>query len=177
MTLQPRPPAARPHPLLAASLIAGLATLALGGVALAPASRAQSGPVQDLATFPRAALEIQGKSGTHRFQVWVADTDDRKTQGLMFVRDLPADEGMVFVNCCTGIWMKNTYIELDMLFIGTDGRVVKIIERARPLSLETLSSGQVVAAVVELKGGEASKLGLGVGDRVSWQDPSRKPQA
>ncbi len=169
MTLQPRPPAARPHPLLAASLIAGLATLALGGVALAPASRAQSGPVQDLATFPRAALEIQGKSGTHRFQVWVADTDDRKTQGLMFVRDLPADEGMVFVNCCTGIWMKNTYIELDILFVGNDGRIVKIAARARPFDETTISAGQPVKAVVELKGGEAAELGLRTGDRVTWK--------
>ena len=74
--------------------------------------------------------------------------------------------------------MKNTYIELDMLFVGTDGRVVKIIERARPLSLETLCSGRwPVAAVVELKGGEAAKLGLAVGDRVSWHSPPRKPAA
>ncbi len=169
MILQPRSPAARPHTLLAATLTAGLATLALSGVALAPASWAQSGPVQDLATFPRTTLEIRGKSGTHQFNVWVADTDNRKTQGLMFVRDLPADEGMVFINCCTGIWMKNTYIELDILFVGNDGRIVKIAERARPFDETTISAGQPVKAVVELKGGEAEQLGLKAGDRVTWK--------
>lgn len=167
--VQSRSPAARPRTLLAPTLGAAVATLALCGMAVAPASWAQSGSVQDLATFPRAALEIQGKSGTHRFDVWVADTEDRKTQGLMFVRDLPADEGMVFINCCTGIWMKNTYIELDILFVGNDGRIVKIAEHARPFDETTISAGQPVKAVVELKGGEAGQLGLRIGDRVTWK--------
>jgi len=112
--------------------------------------------------------------------VWIADTEARSEQGLMFVSDLPDSQGMVFPlepPKVEAMWMKNTYIELDMLFVGTDGRVVKIIERARPLSLATLSSGQVVGAVVELKGGEAAKLGLAVGDRVSWRGQPRKPAA
>jgi uncharacterized membrane protein (UPF0127 family) len=70
------------------------------------------------------------------------------------------------------MWMKNTYIELDMLFIDLSGRVTKIIERAQPLSLATLSSGAPVAAVLELKGGAAAKLGLRVGDGVSWKKPA-----
>jgi len=71
------------------------------------------------------------------------------------------------------MWMKNTYIELDMLFIRADGRVAKIIERAHPLSETLLSSETPVSAVLELKGGEAGKLGLRVGDRVTW---ARTPQ-
>ena len=157
------------------------AALVIGASA---AVRAQSAAPLDLATFPRTMLEIVHRDHhsehRYRFDVWIADTEQRAEQGLMFVSDLPDSKGMVFPldpPRVEAMWMKNTYIELDMLFVGTDGRVVKIIERARPLSLETLSSGQVVRAVVELKGGEAARLGLAVGDRVSWQEPSGKPEA
>lgn len=165
-------PSALPTPrsALTATLTASLAALALS-VALAPAIRAQSAPVQDLSTFPHTTLEIRGKSGAHQFNVWVADTEDRKTQGLMFVRDLPADEGMLFVDCCNGIWMKNTYIELDIVFVGANGRIAKIAERARPFDETTIAAPQGVKAVVELKGGEANELGLTVGDRVDWKSP------
>jgi len=71
------------------------------------------------------------------------------------------------------MWMKNTYIELDMLFINSAGRVTKIIERAHPLSLDTLSSDAPVAAVLELKGGLAAKLGLKNGDLVRWNKPAQ----
>jgi uncharacterized protein len=70
------------------------------------------------------------------------------------------------------MWMKNTYIELDMLFIDGHGRVTKIIQKAAPLSLQTLSSDKVVAAVLELRGGQAAKLGLQPGDTVTWRKPS-----
>jgi uncharacterized membrane protein (UPF0127 family) len=70
------------------------------------------------------------------------------------------------------MWMKNTYIELDMLFIDAHGRVLKITEHAHPLSLETISSGAPVAATLELKGGAAGRLGLQVGDEVSWTRPA-----
>jgi uncharacterized membrane protein (UPF0127 family) len=131
----------------------------------------------DLATFPRTALEIthHGSDRTVRsysFQVWVADTPERAAQGLMFVSDLPENMGMVFPvqpPRVENMWMKNTYIELDMLFIDEHGRVTKIIQRAAPLSLQTLSSDTPVAAVLELKGGQATKLGLHDGDTVLWK--------
>ena len=139
--------------------------------------RAQSGPPQDLATFPRAALTIVHRDAAHgartyHFDVWVADTPARSEQGLMFVSDLPEFRGMVFPLApprLERMWMKNTYIELDMVFVDANGRISKIIERARPLSLETLSSDQPVSAVVELRGGEAAKLGLANGDLVTWK--------
>jgi uncharacterized protein len=173
---------AAPRCASAATLAACLAALALGvalappsraqgGPLLAPPSGAQSGPLQDLATFPRTTLEIRGKSGTHRFNVWVADTHDRQTQGLMYVRDLPPDEGMLFTHCCDGIWMKNTYIELDIVFVGANGRISKIAERAHPFDETDIPAPQPVKAVVELKGGEADQLGLAVGDRVEWASP------
>ncbi len=130
----------------------------------------------DLATFPRTTLEIahQGGGRTYSFQVWVADTPQRAAQGLMFVSDLPETMGMVFPIApprVENMWMKNTYIELDMLFIDAHGHVTKIIPRAAPLSLQTLSSDSPVSAVLELRGGEAARLGLRNGDSVSWKKP------
>lgn len=150
-----------------------LTALTLGG----GAARAQSTAPLDLESYPRAALEVtrQRPGPAPRkvhFDVWVADTETRAEQGLMFVHDLPATRGMVFPLWpprVEAMWMKNTYIELDMLFIAGDGHVVKIIERARPLSLDTLSSDVPVGAVLELKGGEVQHLGLKVGDQVSWK--------
>jgi uncharacterized membrane protein (UPF0127 family) len=135
----------------------------------------------DLATFPRTALEIThhgGDRAVHKysFQVWVADTPERAEQGLMFVSDLPESLGMVFPvepPRIETMWMKNTYIELDMLFIDDHGRVTKIIPRAAPLSLQTLSSDTPVAAVLELRGGEAGRLELRTGDTVTWKKPAR----
>ncbi len=130
----------------------------------------------DLATFPRTTLEIAQQSGGHRysFQVWVADTPERAAQGLMFVSDLPETMGMIFPIApprVENMWMKNTYIELDMLFIDAHGRITKIIQRASPLSLQTLSSDTPVSGVLELKGGAAAKLGLRNGDSVTWKKP------
>jgi uncharacterized protein len=153
-----------------------LAVLA-AGIVHAPAQEPQR-PL-DLATFPRTTLEIvhrdsgQGQR-SYSFQIWVADTPERSAQGLMFVSDLPESMGMVFPvepPHVENMWMKNTYIELDMLFIDAHGRITKIIPRAAPLSLQTLSSDTVVAAVLELKGGQAAKLGLHTGDSVSWKKP------
>ncbi len=157
---------------------AALALLALLAVPPPQSLRAQAaGAPLDLASYPRTELTITPPppARAHTFRVWIADTPQRSEQGLMFVSDLPESEGMVFPlepPRLESMWMKNTYIELDMLFIGPNGRVTKIIERAHPLSLEPLSSGAPVIGVLELKGGAAAKLGLKVGDAVSWKKPS-----
>ena len=163
-----RPPAF--NPLLAAALALLLCL---------PLARAQStDPAEPLSSFPRTQLRVTAHGGaSHLFEVWVADTAQRSQQGLMFVSDLPDNKGMVFPldpPRVENMWMKNTYIELDMLFVGSDGRVSKIIERAHPLSLDTLSSEAPVAAVVELRGGLAAKLGLKVGDMVRWDKAASK---
>lgn len=151
-------PARRLAPLASAALI-----LAAAAVACAEP------PFEDLANFPRASLEISGKGGVHQFEVWVADTPPRQAQGLMFVRDLAHDAGMLFredTPRVMSMWMKNTYIPLDMLFIDAHGRIVRIAARTKPHSLETISSYEPVAAVLELRGGEAQARGIGVGDHV-----------
>ena len=103
------------------------------------------------------------------FRIWLADTPPRQQQGLMFVRDLPAEEGMLFVERQSrvwGMWMKNTFVPLDMLFIDSRGRVAAIFERTVPHSLQTLSFPKPVKAVLELRGGETVRRGIRVGDRV-----------
>ncbi|MGH8221114.1 MAG: DUF192 domain-containing protein [Steroidobacteraceae bacterium] len=175
-------PAARRIATLALALPA--ATLLLAGPAPAQPQNAVTAPgqvlaagapgqppIEDLANFPRTTLEIVSGVRRHRFDVWIADTDARKEQGLMFVRDLPENQGMLFPDCCMGIWMKNTYIELDIVFVGKDGRIAKIAPRARPFDETTIPAPGPAEAVVELEGGEAERLGLRVGDRVTWKAP------
>ena len=154
--------------------LGALLALAAGGAG--PAVAQESRAPLELATFPRTALEITHHDGHHAarkyaFEVWVADTPERARQGLMFVSDLPETMGMVFPLPAARVetmWMQNTYIELDMLFIRADGRVAKIIERAHPMSEALLSSDTPVSAVLELRGGEVQKLGLKTGDTVAW---------
>jgi len=158
-----------------------LAWMIAASAAAAPLAAQEPQRPLDLATFPRTALEITHHGSDHTvrrysFEVWIADTPARAEQGLMFVSDLPETMGMVFPVEPPGVenmWMKNTYIELDMLFIDDHGRVTKIIQRAAPLSLKILSSDTPVAAVLELKGGQAAKLGLQTGDTVTWKKPPR----
>jgi uncharacterized membrane protein (UPF0127 family) len=90
----------------------------------------------------------------------------------MYVTDLPADRAMLFMLAAPremNMWMKNTYIPLDMLFIDDQGRIHKIAPMTEPHSLTTVSSGGKVGAVLEIRGGEAARRGLKVGDRVTWR--------
>ena len=147
---------------LALLLAGAIVSIALG----------QSAPIESLTHFPRTTLDIAAHGHPDRFEVWIADTPLRQEQGLMFVRDLPAGEGMLFPQGSPQVahfWMKNTYIPLDMVFVGADGRIAKIIANAHPFSQDVLSSDVPVIAVLEIRGGEAQQLGIRVGDRVSWK--------
>ncbi|MEQ8397084.1 DUF192 domain-containing protein [Thalassobaculum sp.] len=119
----------------------------------------------------RAALTIETASGSrHVFQVEVADTDQERSQGLMYRQEMAADHGMLFVfdrPSRITMWMKNTPLPLDMLFIGTDGRIVDIHQRAVPFSVDTIASGRRALYVLEVNGGTVDRLRITVGDRVS----------
>jgi uncharacterized membrane protein (UPF0127 family) len=109
-------------------------------------------------------------SGTHRFRVEVAVNDAERARGLMFRRELAADAGMLFdfnVTQPVSMWMKNTLLPLDMLFVAEDGRVVNIAERTIPGSLTPIPSEEPVRFVIELAGGTAARLRLRAGDRVT----------
>jgi uncharacterized membrane protein (UPF0127 family) len=156
-------------------MMRSLRPLLLAVALAACAATAQVPSLEELTNFPRGAVEIVARGGKQRFDVWIADTPSRKSQGLMFVTDLPADRGMVFIHeppRVAGMWMKNTYVELDMLFVA-GGVIVKIAPRARPHSLETIPSEVAVDAVIELRGGEAARRGIAVGDRVRIRLPRR----
>ena len=158
-------------------LLAALFTLGALAIppGLAPQAQAQSARLIGLDEFPRTKLEIHSSRGKHEFDVWVAVTPDQQAQGLMFVRDLPPERGMLFTAKPPRVftmWMKNTYIPLDMVFIGPDGRIAKIVERTTPHSRDLVSSDAPASAILELKGGEAERRALRVGDRVTWNAPS-----
>jgi uncharacterized protein len=114
-------------------------------------------------------LEIASKNGVHVFAVEMASTPEEQAKGLMFRRQLPEGQGMLFdfhKEQPTSFWMKNTYIPLDMIFIRGDGRILRIAENTVPLSETLVPSGGPVRAVLEVIGGTAKKLGIAPGDRV-----------
>jgi len=141
-----------------------LGVLALLAAAAGTAEQPTSGE------YPRTALEIRGASGRQWFNVAIADTHARQELGLMYVRSLPSDAGMLFPQpepLIMSMWMKNTLIPLDMLFIDGHGRIVCLLEQTKPESLDILTCNKPVKAVLEINGGEAHKRGIQVGDRVT----------
>src|SRR5215469_16709324 len=115
-------------------------------------------------------LEIVTKTGVHVFSVEMATTEEEKTTGLMYRKELPEGKGMLFdfsPEQEVSMWMKNTYIPLDMIFIRADGRILRIAENTEPLSTKIIPSNGPVRAVLEVIGGTAQKLGIAVGDRVA----------
>lgn len=117
----------------------------------------------------RGNLEIVTAGGAHRFVVEVAASQADRARGLMFRREMAANAGMLFdygTEQPVSMWMKNTYIPLDMLFISRQGRVVNIAQRAVPHSLRPISSAAAVRAVLEIVAGTAERLGIKPGDQV-----------
>lgn len=144
--------------------------LTMLGFALAAPLLAQSGPIEDLDSFPHGKLEITVGKKPLTFDIWVADTPQRMSQGLMFVRSLPAQRGMLFVHDSpkpVSMWMKNTYIPLDMVFIDSKGRIQQIVAQTTPHSLDIIRSKDPALAVLEIGGGEAQRLGLKPGQHVN----------
>lgn len=114
-------------------------------------------------------LTIATAGGEKIFQVEVMRTMDERARGLMFRRYLPADRGMLFdfaVEAQVAMWMKDTFIPLDMLFIRKDGTISQIAENTEPHSTRTISSTDPVYSVLEINGGMAAKLGIKAGDKV-----------
>ncbi len=118
-------------------------------------------------TFER--LEIVTATGTHSFKTEVARTGPERAKGLMYRHDLPRDRAMLFdfgVQQKIMMWMKNTYIPLDMIFVSRNGRVVAIAYDAKPMSETIISSGEPAYAAIEVAAGVARKIGAAVGDVV-----------
>lgn len=115
-------------------------------------------------------LEIATSNGVHSFSVEVMTNDADRAKGLMFRRELPDGQGMLFDFAREqdiAMWMKNTYIPLDMIFIRGDGTIRLIAENTTPLSEATIPSGGPIRGVLEVIGGTARKFGIKPGDRVA----------
>ena len=114
-------------------------------------------------------IEIASKTGVHMFTVEIADNDADRAKGLMYRKELPEGQGMLFDfhrEQEVSFWMQNTYIPLDLLFIDSHGRIEHIAAQAAPLSLALIQSPTPSLAVLELKGGACDRLGIKVGDSV-----------
>lgn len=114
-------------------------------------------------------LELVTASGTHEFSVEVMRGGPQLERGLMFRRFLPQNRGMLFdfaTERPVTMWMKNTFLPLDMIFIGRAGKVVWLAENAEPLSEKIIPSGAPAYAVLEVNAGTAARIGLRIGDSV-----------
>lgn len=132
------------------------------------ASAAIAHPVSGLSVVP---LTVMHGHKRFAFRVEVARTRPEQQRGLMFRTAMGADEGMIFPMDpprSAAFWMKNTVIPLDIVFVGTDGRILNIAANAVPYSEEPLPSDGAVKAVLELNGGRAAQLGIVAGDKVEW---------
>ena len=151
----------------AACLAAAAPALALAPPARAapPAGQAQTG----LRVVPLAITTTNGR--VHHYRVELAETPEQQAHGMMFRSEMQPHSGMLFPYAPptpVSFWMRNTFISLDIIFIGADGRVQNIAARAEPLSERPLPSRGAVKAVLELAGGEAARIGLRSGDHIRW---------
>ncbi len=144
--------------------------LIVAGVAAACAKQGDAEPEE----AARTPLVIETSQGArHAFEVEIADDPREQSKGLMFRTSLGAREGMLFDHGSSprviSMWMKNTYISLDMAFIDQQGVIVTIAEHTTPHSLDSISSGRPVSAVLEVNAGTFETLGIDVGDRVEHE--------
>jgi hypothetical protein len=117
----------------------------------------------------QSTLEIISGSGVHAFNVEMATTEPERERGLMFRKELPQGQGMLFdffTDQPVSFWMHNTYITLDMIFIRHDGVIMRVAENTKPMSDDLVPSGAPVRAVLEVIGGTARELGIKAGDKV-----------
>jgi uncharacterized membrane protein (UPF0127 family) len=117
----------------------------------------------------REALSVETAAGLKSFQVEVVREEADRNRGLMYRRSMAESHGMLFdydPPQAVGFWMKNTYIPLDIIFVGPDGRIIRIAEQTVPFSLEHIPSGGVTRGVLEINGGLSRKLGIRAGDLV-----------
>lgn len=120
-------------------------------------------------TFAKDTLTINSGQKSHTFTVELARTFAERERGLMHRKSLASDAGMLFIYeriSRKSMWMKNTFIPLDMLFIDKYGKILHIVERTTPHSKEVISSRKRVKSVLELQGGAVSRLGISKGDTV-----------
>ena len=127
----------------------------------------------DLAdAFDQDVLVIAAKHACLRFDIYLAVSREQQVRGLMFVRELPVSTGMLFVysgEAMHSMWMKNTFIPLDILFAKRDGTVSSINKDTTPQSLKSIASIEPVTFVLELNAGVTGIFAIEVGSRLIWE--------
>ena len=149
--------------LLIGMLSSACATVFAIEIAFQGAAAAQSSP------FPASRLTVETVRGRFAFTVEVADTGARRTQGLQGRRTLATNAGMLFdfqTPQMVSMWMKDTYLPLDMIFVAADGGILNIAERTVPHSLIPVASAGEALAVLEVNAGTVARLGIRPGDRI-----------
>lgn len=147
------------HPQLLQSII--ISMLSVGILLLGFATVASAAPT--------ARVEVMTDTGTHTFSVEVMSSPSERAKGLMFRQSLPADQGMLFdfaENVTIRMWMKNTYIPLDMIFIDDTGTIIDIAENTVPHSTEIISSAAPARYVLEVIAGSSARINARIGDRI-----------
>ncbi|WP_296674691.1 DUF192 domain-containing protein [Novosphingobium sp.] len=157
------------HTVFAALCLALAACSPSSGDAAPQSTQTPAGvhPVSGLAVIP---LTITHNGKAHSFRVEVAASTQEQARGLMFRTELGPDEGMIFPMDPprnASFWMKNTVIPLDIIYIGTDGRILNIAD-AKPYDETPLPSAGTVKGVLELAAGRSKELGIGPGDMAAW---------
>jgi len=126
--------------------------------------------------FDKDVLIIEASEfACHRFDIYLALNNAQRARGLMHVRYLPPMTGMLFVyepSSRISMWMKNTYISLDMVFAREDGTVSSVASNTEPLSLRSVASIEPVMFVLELNAGTAERLRVDENSRLDWQPPN-----
>lgn len=163
----------QPHnqPKLAAAIVAIVAVVACFSVAPSWFTT-ETGVARAKTAFTVAEqeLSIQTDSGAVSFKLELAVTPDQTARGLMFRRSMPKQQGMLFFfgeERLVQMWMKNTYIPLDMVFLNSAGRIVHVHKGAVPHSLDVISSQVPARFVLEVNAGEAQQFGLKPGQQAS----------
>ena len=160
--------------ILRTKFLAARVLLAAGLLIAASAALAQSAPPEPLSAFPQSLLAIRTSAGkVVNFKIWEADTPKREEQGMMFIREMDEHTGMLFMfpeNRPVSMWMKNTYVSLDLLFLNAQGKIDFIAEKATPRSEAIIGPPTPEFAVLELKGGACEHFGIKVGDKVLHKD-------
>lgn len=122
--------------------------------------------------FDRDVLIIEASEyACHRFDIWLAVEREQQMRGLMHVRNMADTSGMLFVYSGAeqrSMWMKNTYIPLDIAFARSDGSITNIAANTEPLSLKSISSTEAVSYVLELNAGTANRLSIDENSRLLW---------
>lgn len=157
------------------TLLLGMAMALIACTPQATSDPGQPGPVPGLDDhFGRSELTVISDDGAaHDFEVYLATESDQQRRGLMFVRDLPPDVGMLFVyedEAVRSMWMKNTYIPLDMVFARADGSVTNVVADTVPQTLDSHASSEPARFVLELNAGTARRLGIGKRSRLVWDN-------